>query len=280
LRASLPIAVERPEIGFGPPRSTTQNCSKDYHCCNLQRISSGNPALVAVTYLACGQSTHCRSHSNIMPHPSAPRPCREGLKASRSCSKLVTAKYGNAARPLDRHPNRSAPATARRVDLAADPAPRRWDRIRPERIYLPSKPARERAAVPGDGFTLRRSCYATRRRSPRALTSPASWIAPPNSSNFSVNVVLPASGCEMMANVRRRAMASVKVLVPNYGVCCASSSDGRWIRRRPGSTIHNAPSGDRVLSKVRSSRTRSRRAACVARGPISSTTIPAVAAGG
>jgi hypothetical protein len=30
----------------------------------------------------------------------------------------------------------------------------------------------------------------TRRRSPRALTSPASWIAPPNSSNFSVNVVL------------------------------------------------------------------------------------------
>jgi hypothetical protein len=32
----------------------------------------------------------------------------------------------------------------------------------------------------------------TRRRSPRALTSPANWIAPPNSSNFSVEVVLPA----------------------------------------------------------------------------------------
>jgi hypothetical protein len=44
----------------------------------------------------------------------------------------------------------------------------------------------------------------TRRRSPRALTSPASWIAPPNSSNFPVNVVLPASGCETIANVRRR----------------------------------------------------------------------------
>jgi hypothetical protein len=29
----------------------------------------------------------------------------------------------------------------------------------------------------------------TRRRSPRALTSPAAWIAPPNSSNFSVKVV-------------------------------------------------------------------------------------------
>ena len=41
------------------------------------------------------------------------------------------------------------------------------------------------------------------RRSPRAFTSPASWIAPPNSSSFSVSVVLPASGCEMMAKVRR-----------------------------------------------------------------------------
>jgi hypothetical protein len=38
-----------------------------------------------------------------------------------------------------------------------------------------------------------------RRRSPRALTSAASWIAPPNSSSFSVSVVLPASGCEMIA---------------------------------------------------------------------------------
>jgi hypothetical protein len=41
----------------------------------------------------------------------------------------------------------------------------------------------------------------TRRRSPRALTSPANWIALPNSSNFSVRVVLPASGCEMIAKV-------------------------------------------------------------------------------
>jgi hypothetical protein len=31
-------------------------------------------------------------------------------------------------------------------------------------------------------------------RSFLAFTSPASWIAPPNSSSFSVNVVLPASG--------------------------------------------------------------------------------------
>jgi hypothetical protein len=36
------------------------------------------------------------------------------------------------------------------------------------------------------------------RRLPCAFTSPASWIAPPNSSNFSVSVVLPASGCEII----------------------------------------------------------------------------------
>src|SRR3954468_17519220 len=33
-------------------------------------------------------------------------------------------------------------------------------------------------------------------------------MAPPNSSSFSVSVVLPASGCEMMAKVRRRATSS------------------------------------------------------------------------
>src|SRR4030095_1451637 len=38
----------------------------------------------------------------------------------------------------------------------------------------------------------------------RALTEPAMWIAPENSSSFSVSVVLPASGWEMMAKVRRR----------------------------------------------------------------------------
>ena len=52
-----------------------------------------------------------------------------------------------------------------------------------------------------------------RRRSPRALTSPASWMAPPNSSNFSVKVVLPASGCEMIAKVRRRKISSERLLI-------------------------------------------------------------------
>src|ERR1700743_1345100 len=41
-------------------------------------------------------------------------------------------------------------------------------------------------------------------RSPLALTCPARLMAPPNSSSFSVSVVLPASGCEMIAKVRRR----------------------------------------------------------------------------
>ena len=42
----------------------------------------------------------------------------------------------------------------------------------------------------------------------RALTVPASCKALPNSSSFSVTVVLPASGCEMMAKVRRRETSS------------------------------------------------------------------------
>src|SRR5580700_2070794 len=42
----------------------------------------------------------------------------------------------------------------------------------------------------------------------RPLTVPAIWMAPPNSSSFSVSVVLPASGCEMIANVRRRPISA------------------------------------------------------------------------
>src|SRR5690606_28965297 len=42
----------------------------------------------------------------------------------------------------------------------------------------------------------------------RDLTEPAIWIAPPNSRSFSVRVVLPASGCEMIAKVRRRAASA------------------------------------------------------------------------
>src|SRR5688572_9467845 len=46
----------------------------------------------------------------------------------------------------------------------------------------------------------------------RPLTVPAIWMAPPNSNSFSVSVVLPASGCEIMANVRRRTVSPVEVM--------------------------------------------------------------------
>ena len=44
----------------------------------------------------------------------------------------------------------------------------------------------------------------------RAFTEPAIWIAPENSSSFSVSVVLPASGWEMMAKVRRRRVSGLR----------------------------------------------------------------------
>ena len=53
----------------------------------------------------------------------------------------------------------------------------------------------------------------------RPLTVPAIWIAPPNSSSFSVSVVLPASGCEMIAKVRRRSISALGVgSVMEYGL--------------------------------------------------------------
>ena len=47
----------------------------------------------------------------------------------------------------------------------------------------------------------------------RPFTAPAMWMAPENSSSFSVSVVLPASGCEMMAKVRRRRTSSSAVVM-------------------------------------------------------------------
>ena len=52
--------------------------------------------------------------------------------------------------------------------------------------------------------------------SPRASTSPANRIAPPSGSNFSVNVFLPASECEIIANVRRRKIGRND---DNFGMC-------------------------------------------------------------
>jgi hypothetical protein len=83
---------------------------------------------------------------------------------------------------------------------------------------------------------------------PLALTSPASWIAPPNSSNFSVRVVLQASGCEMIAKVRRREISSVRVpikpfqLLPGLELAvaplpkpkCYMTGARRFAKARPG----------------------------------------------
>src|SRR5438477_9390717 len=57
----------------------------------------------------------------------------------------------------------------------------------------------------------------------RPLTAPAIWMAPPNRSSFSVSVVLPASGCEMIAKVRRRAISAASGLM-------VAASDGRGRR--------------------------------------------------
>src|SRR5579863_8084449 len=43
----------------------------------------------------------------------------------------------------------------------------------------------------------------------RPLTVPAICMAPPNNRSFSVKVVLPASGWEMMANVLRRLISLI-----------------------------------------------------------------------
>jgi acyl-CoA reductase-like NAD-dependent aldehyde dehydrogenase len=54
----------------------------------------------------------------------------------------------------------------------------------------------EAIKMANDGRPRSRSTAIQSERAPppRAFTSPASWIAPPNNSNFSVKVVLPASG--------------------------------------------------------------------------------------
>src|SRR3954463_11295893 len=57
-----------------------------------------------------------------------------------------------------------------------------------------------------------------------AFTEPAIWIAPENSSSFSVSVVLPASGCEMIAKVRRRRTWGVR---SDIGGREAASAAGR-----------------------------------------------------
>src|SRR3979411_2989725 len=72
------------------------------------------------------------------------------------------------------------------------------------------------------------------RRSPLALTWPARLMAPPNSNNFSVSVVLPASGCEMIAKVRRRATSAASGERDGDSVTMARSDMTRAFGRETG----------------------------------------------
>src|SRR4029077_18726267 len=72
------------------------------------------------------------------------------------------------------------------------------------------------------------------RRSPLALTCPARLIAPPNKRSFSVSVVLPASGWEMMAKVRRRATSFASGDEGDESVLRARSDIGDAFGRETG----------------------------------------------
>ena len=92
-----------------------------------------------------------------------------------------------------------------------------------------------------------------------AFTVPAIWMAPPNSNSFSVSVVFPASGCEMMAKVRRRdtslarALATVvaagefmvfaKAITPAAGIAhgTGQGETGRKNKAELGGDYNNCP---------------------------------------
>src|SRR6202048_2103754 len=78
------------------------------------------------------------------------------------------------------------------------------------------------------------------RRSPLALTWPARLMAPPNSSSFSVSVVLPASGWEMMAKVRRRATSAASGVQDGDSAAAMARADmNRAFGRETGSDQGN-----------------------------------------
>ena len=98
--------------------------------------------------------------------------------------------------------------------------------------------ARTRTASPSSSTEMPR-CFSISIQSDvawrallRAFTVPAIWIAPPNSSSFSVSVVLPASGCEMMANVRRVATSRTR------------SAEGAGVQGRGNGTVGGASRED------------------------------------
>src|SRR3546814_13583249 len=77
------------------------------------------------------------------------------------------------------------------------------------------------------------------------------WIAQPNSNSFSVSVVLPASGCEMIANVRRRRVSWVCSDMRKRDRSGRVSKDGRAImsvhqRRLTGARLVGEILGNRL----------------------------------
>src|SRR5882724_5773249 len=108
-----------------------------------------------------------------------------------------------------------------------------------------------------------------RRLSPRALTAPASWIAPPNKSSFSVSVVLPASGCAMIAKVRRFAIcagSSSVDMTAQSTVCAPFAQPAQPLVRRAGETVREAQrrsrcrgGGGSLLARPHDRRTKLRR---------------------
>src|SRR3990167_6874427 len=82
----------------------------------------------------------------------------------------------------------------------------------------------------------------------RAFTEPAMLIAPENSSSFSVRVVLPASGCEMMAKVRRRFTCwAISDIAHDYRSPCAAA---RLSPRGEGTSGSAKPVAWRLLTKA------------------------------
>ena len=74
------------------------------------------------------------------------------------------------------------------------------------------------------------------------LTEPAVWMAPPYKSSFSVRVVLPASGCEMIANVRRLSISSRMVgmgLILSLLSGCGRAAGPCPALRRPQNALYH-----------------------------------------
>jgi hypothetical protein len=89
-----------------------------------------------------------------------------------------------------------------------------------------------------------------RRRSPRARTAPAMRIAPPERSSFSVSVVLPASGCEMIAKVRRVRQSSAGAAVAAAGPDRSASKVSRVMEQQKLRPAPILPRTDRGLPRL------------------------------